>query len=351
MIGSFVFYGEDVLQPKTSYTVQLLNGDNVRGQMKFKTTEAYPDGYEVINLTDGDDIRTMLQNATSDKVVVVFPQGMEYTATSTEASVANIKIPENIKSLYFWGAAGDTKPVLKFKGVTSESSSLDMLRFYNLDMQFGNTGDGYVAVLDGTFTVNSLEIEKCNVHDLRGVVRFKDVANSTVQNIKINDCQLTNIGSYGVINTKDQKTLTLGAVSITNTTLNTINSVLTNTSQSNFTLSLDHCTIWNCVPAGKPYFDLQKMEGVTVSCTNSLIGAYYSADGTSTVKGSSMKDIDGTGTVYTSDFQWNTNYEIGSQIDETSAQLWNTPATKNADFTVKNTTYKNLGDPRWIPAE
>ena len=90
--------------------------------MKFKTTEAYPDGYEIITLADGDDIRALLQNAATDKVVIVFPQGMEYTATSTEAAVANIKIPENIKSVYFWGAAGDTKPSLKFKGVSFESS-------------------------------------------------------------------------------------------------------------------------------------------------------------------------------------------------------------------------------------
>ena len=64
-----------------------------------------------------------------------------------------------------------------------------------------------------------------------------------------------------------------------------------------------------------------------------------------------MKDIVSDGTVYTSDFQWNDGYEIGSQISETSAQLWVNPATKNGDFTVQNTTYKNLGDPRWIPAE
>lgn len=339
------------LQAKTSYTVQLLNGENVRGKMKFKTTEAYPEGYEVITLAEGDDVRALLQNAATDKVVVVFPQGMNFTATSSEAAVANIKIPENIKSIYFWGAAGDTKPSLKFKGVSFESSSMDIVRFYNLDIQFGKENDGYVMNQSGTFAMNSLEMEKCNVHDIRGIFRFQNIVNSSVQNIKINDCVLTNIGSYGVVNTKDQTTLTLGAVNITNSTFNTISSVLTNTSQPNFSISLDHCTIWNCVPAGKPYFDVQKKEGVTVACTYSLIGLFYKAKEGETVKGNSMKDIDAEGTVYTSDFTWNVNYEIGSQISETSAQLWNNPATKDGDFTVKNTTYKNLGDPRWIPAE
>lgn len=126
--------GGEAVQPKTSYTVQLLNGENVRGKMKFKTTEAYPDGYEVITVADGDDIRSLLQNAATDKVVVVFPQGLNFTASSTDATVANIKIPENIKSIYFWGAAGDTKPTLKFKGVSFESSSIGVLRFYNLDI-------------------------------------------------------------------------------------------------------------------------------------------------------------------------------------------------------------------------
>lgn len=340
------------LNAKTSYTVQLLNGANVRGKMKFTTTEPFPDGYEVINVAAGDDVKDLLANATSDKVVVVFPQGMEYTALNEEAQTSTIKVPENIKSVYFWGAAGESKATVNFKGVSFESSSMDVVRFYNLNLQYGANSDGYVLNQSGTFTLNSLEMEKCDVKDIRGIFRFQSIVNSTVNAIKINDCVLTNIGTYGIVNTKDQKSLTLGTVSITNSTLNTINSVLTNTSQANFSITLDHCTIWNCVPATKPYFDLQKQTGVTVACTNSLIGAYYDfKDAAQTVKGSSLKDIDASGTVYTSDFTWNSGYEIGSQISETSAQLWANPAKTGADFTVQNSSYKNLGDPRWIPAE
>ncbi|WP_337776554.1 DUF5123 domain-containing protein [Prevotella pectinovora] len=340
------------LNAKTSYTVQLLNGENVRGKMKFTTTEPFPDGYEVINVAAGDDVKDLLANATSDKVVVVFPQGMEYTALNEEAQTSTIKVPENIKSVYFWGAAGESKATVKFKGVSFDSSSMDVVRFYNLNLQYGANSDGYVLNQSGTFTLNSLEMEKCDVKDIRGIFRFQSIVNSTVNAIKINDCVLTNIGTYGIVNTKDQKSLTLGTVSITNSTLNTINSVLTNTSQANFSITLDHCTIWNCVPATKPYFDLQKQTGVTVACTNSLIGAYYDfKDAAQTVKGSSLKDIDASGTVYTSDFTWNSGYEIGSQISETSAQLWANPAKTGADFTVQNSSYKNLGDPRWIPAE
>ncbi|WP_417126016.1 DUF5123 domain-containing protein [Prevotella pectinovora] len=340
------------LNAKTSYTVQLLNGENVRGKMKFTTTEPFPDGYEVINVAAGDDVKDLLANATSDKVVVVFPQGMEYTALNEEAQTSTIKVPENIKSVYFWGAAGESKATVKFKGVSFESSSMDVVRFYNLNLQYGANSDGYVLNQSGTFTLNSLEMEKCDVKDIRGIFRFQSIVNSTVNAIKINDCVLTNIGTYGIVNTKDQKSLTLGTVSITNSTLNTINSVLTNTSQANFSITLDHCTIWNCVPATKPYFDLQKQTGVTVACTNSLIGAYYDfKDAAQTVKGSSLKDIDASGTVYTSDFTWNSGYEIGSQISETSAQLWANPAKTGADFTVQNSSYKNLGDPRWIPSE
>ena len=340
------------LNAKTSYTVQLLNGENVRGKMKFTTTEPFPDGYEVINVAAGDDVKDLLANATSDKVVVVFPQGMEYTALNEEGQTSTIKVPENIKSVYFWGAAGESKATIKFKGVSFDSSSMDVVRFYNLNLQYGANSDGYVMNQSGTFTLNSLEMEKCDVKDIRGIFRFQSIVNSTVNAIKINDCVLTNIGTYGIVNTKDQKSLTLGTVSITNSTLNTINSVLTNTSQANFSITLDHCTIWNCVPATKPYFDLQKQTGVTVVCTNSLIGAYYDfKDAAQTVKGSSLKDIDASGTVYTSDFTWNSGYEIGSQISETSAQLWANPAKTDADFTVQNSSYKNLGDPRWIPAE
>lgn len=204
----------------------------------------------------------------------------------------------------------------------------------------------------GTFSLNSLEMEKCNVHDLRGIFRFQNIVNSNVNAVKINDCVLTNIGNYSVVNTKDQNSLTIGKIEFTNSTFNTINSVLTNTSQSNFSIVLDHCTIWNCVPAGKPYFDVQKMDGVSVACTNSLIGVNNGGfNETKPMKGNSMKDIVSDGTKYTNDFKWAENYEIGSQIQETSAELWVNPATKGGDFTVKNTSYRNYGDPRWIPVE
>ena len=342
----------DGLQAKTSYTVQLLNGDKVRGKMKFTTTEAYPDGYEVITLNSDDNIRTLLQETTAEKIVVVFPQGMSYESKAEDGSTASLKIPENIKSIYFWGASGDSKPVWKFKGVTFEGSAMDVVRFYNLDICSTSNSDGYLMNQSGTFTVNSIEVEKCNVHDIRGIIRLQNITDSKLGKISLSDCQFTNIGSYGIINTKDQKSLTMGPVTMTNSTFNTVNSVLTNTSQNNFTIDIDHCTMWNCVPAGKPYFDVQKQEDVAITCTNSLIGAYYKADGTQTVKGHSLKTMaDVTGTVYTSDFAWNAGYEIGSQIGETSAQLWNNPATSNGDFTVKNSSYKKLGDPRWLPAE
>lgn len=157
------------LNAKTSYTVQLLNGENVRGKMKFTTTEPFPDGYEVINVAAGDDVKDLLANATSDKVVVVFPQGMEYTALNEEAQTSTIKVPENIKSVYFWGAAGESKATVKFKGVSFESSSMDVVRFYNLNLQYGANSDGYVLNQSGTFTLNSLEMEKCDVKDIRGI--------------------------------------------------------------------------------------------------------------------------------------------------------------------------------------
>lgn len=347
--GTLVVSG---LKAKTTYTVRLINDETVRGSMNFTTTEAYPDGYEVITLADGDDIRTVLQSATNDKVVVVFPQGMTYQTLAEDGSLSSLKVPENIKSVYFWGASGATKPKWKFKGVSLEATNVDVVRFYNLEMYCSSNSDGYVLNQSGSFTANSVQMEKCDVKDIRGIFRFQSITDGKVGDITINDCQITNIGSYGILNTKDQKNLELSTVKIANSTFNTVNSVLTNTSQNNFTIDMDHCTIWNCVPATKPFFDVQKQENVIVNCTNSLIGAYYNADGTQTVKGHSLKNMgDVTGTSYTSDFSWNSGYEIGSQISETSAQLWEKPSTTDANFTVKNSTYKNFGDPRWIPAE
>lgn len=80
------------LKANTSYKVKLWNGDVVRGTYSFKTNEAFPDGYQIITLSENDDINDIMANAENDKIVIVFPQGLNYQ-TPLDADGKNKVIP------------------------------------------------------------------------------------------------------------------------------------------------------------------------------------------------------------------------------------------------------------------
>ena len=147
--------------------------------------------------------------------------------------------------------------------------------------------------------------------------------------------------------------MTLTDISIANTTITGVEAgAIVNTKQAKLNITLDHCTIYNCVQTGKSMFDVNKLKDTKVIMSNCLIGPFYASDGT-TIKGVSMKgQQDITSTFYTNDMKWNSGYEIGDELSASSTELWEDAA--KGDFTIKNalrSQYQNYGDPRWIVVE
>lgn len=345
------------LKANSSYKVKLWNGEIVRGTYSFKTNEAYPEGYQIINLTENDDINSLLSNAENDKVVIVFPQGLDYkTPTGDDGKNKTPIIPANIKSVYFWGAAGENKPTFHTMGVKFDDTKADrgVIRFYNLKLVNNGKTDNYVVNMAGANNIESIEIEKCEISDTRGVVRFQNISdNCNLGKISINNCVISNVGSYGVINTKGQSKMTIGEINIKNSTITGVEAgALVNIQQAGLNINVDHCTIYNCVQTAKSMFDINKLTDVNVTISNCLIGPFYAHDDT-TIKGVSMKgQQEITNTFYTNDQKWNEGYEIGEEMSVSSTDLWENAA--NGDFTIKNalkSQYENYGDPRWIVTE
>jgi len=219
------------LQANTTYRIKLWNEKNVRGNMVFKTTEAFPEGYDIINLTAGDDLNTILASATNDKVVILMAPGMEYSMPiGEEGNPKTPNIPANITSVYFWGAAGEVQPIFHVRGMGLEGNK-DIIRFYNTALindgpsdhyvlNLNGNYDHYVLNIKGNYDINKIQIDKCTIKDTRGVVRFQSITGGTVGEVTINNCQISNIGSYGVFNSKSQSALTLNELNISNTTMN-----------------------------------------------------------------------------------------------------------------------------------
>ena len=344
------------LKANSSYKVKLWNGDIVRGSYSFKTTEAFPEGYQVITLAEGDDINDILANAENDKVVIVFPQGMDYkTPLDADGKNKVPTIPANIKSIYFWGAAGETKPTFMPLGIKFDGNNTDrdIIRFYNLKLRNKGMNDNYVLNISGGNNINSIEIDKCDISLTRGVIRFQNISSTPkVGKININNCTIDSIGSYGVLNSKGQ-TMSIPILNITNSTISTVAaSAIVNVQQADMKMTVDHCTIYNCVQSGKSMFDVNKLTDVTLEMNSCLIGPFNNNDG-STIKGMSVKNQQNIySTYYTNDQKWNSGYEIGDEISGSSTELWEDPAKGN--FTIKSafkSQYESFGDPRWIVAE
>ena len=93
------------LQPGTNYIVQILNDGFLRGTWKFRTLGSAVG--QTIEVTPGDDLLTLLTEATDETVTLIFTGGQEYDVEN------QLRIPENVVNIYFSGKVVDgQKPVL-----------------------------------------------------------------------------------------------------------------------------------------------------------------------------------------------------------------------------------------------
>lgn len=340
------------LSPKTKYSVSIYNGNVKRGTRTFTTTESYPAGYDIINVTDAEMLNDVFSNPTNyiqdngGNVVLVFANGSttDYMGESLE-----LTIPAELKSVIFWGESGDIRPVFMPKGL-SMAGSHDLIRFYNLDLQNTSSGSDYIVNFNVEGNVGEILIDNCNISKTRGVVRVQsDGAKGSIGSINIDNCVLTDIGSYAVVQTKVSG-FTLNSISLSNSTVSTVNAggVLI-TQQDNVNISIDACTFYNCVTSGKSFIDINKMSNVTVDVKNTIIGQLYSYASGSTIKATSVKDIATTTNLFTTtDCPYNSGYEWGEMLDVSSTELFVNPA--EGDFHIQSANQSDVagaGDPRW----
>lgn len=340
------------LSPKTKYSVSIYNGNVKRGTRTFTTTESYPAGYDIINVTDAEMLNDVFSNPTNyiqdngGNVVLVFANGSttDYMGESLE-----LTIPAELKSVIFWGESGDTKPVFMPKGL-SMAGSHDLIRFYNLDLQNTSSGSDYIVNFNVEGNVGEILIDNCNISKTRGVVRVQtNGANGSIGSINIDNCVLTDIGSYAIVQTKVSG-FTLNSISLSNSTISTVNAggVLI-TQQDNVNISIDACTFYNCVTSGKSFIDINKMSNVTVDVKNTIIGQLYSYTSGSTIKATSVKNIATTTNLFTTtDCPYNSGYEWGEMLNVSSTELFVNPA--EGDFHIQSASQSDVagaGDPRW----
>ncbi len=335
------------LKANTSYKVKLWNQDKLRGTYSFKTTEAYPDGYELITLTEGGDLGTLLSQATTDKVVVVLPKNATYSMTSKETGEQKgLTIPSNIKSVCFWGASGSVT-TWNVKEIKTEGD-LDLIRFYNLNLENNGTSGDYIVNLGTANNIGAIKFDKCNISKTRGVVRMKVSAAFQIGSIDITNCVISKIGTYGVISAgKEAQLNEVGSINISNSTITNVSGgAMIAVYNSNTKVNIDHCTFYDVVVSGKYLVDTNKSNDIVPNFSNTLIGQSSAiSDATAT----SYKNTPFVDVYYTNEFTWKSKLQIGDAAEISSTEMWKDPA--NGDFTVQDkyqSNFGSFGDPRWV---
>ncbi len=334
------------LKSNSSYKVKLWNKENLRGTYSFKTTEAYPEGYDILTLGASDDLGTILQNATSDKVVVLMPKDATYMMKSTTGEQKGLTIPANIKSVYFWGVAGSVS-TWKVKEIKIEGDK-DLIRFYNLTLENTDNSADYVLNLNTNDNIGSIQFDKCTIQKTRGIVRLQNGIKPVIGSINFNNCLVDKIGSYGMLAAgKGTPEAQIGTVNLTNSTITNLSAgAMIAVCNSVTKVNVDHCTLYDAVVGGKYLIDTNKNNDIIPNVSNTLIGQSAAlADATAT----SYKNAPFVDVYYTNEFTWKSKLQIGDAAEISSSELWVAPA--KGDFTVQDkyqSKYGNFGDPRWV---
>ena len=334
------------LKSNSSYKVKLWNKENLRGTYSFKTTEAYPEGYDILTLGASDDLGTLLQNATSDKVVVLMPKDATYMMKSTTGEQKGLTIPANIKSVYFWGVAGSVS-TWKVKEIKIEGDK-DLIRFYNLNLENTDNSADYVLNLNTNDNIGSIQFDKCTIQKTRGIVRLQNGIKPVIGSINFNNCLVDKIGSYGMLAAgKGTPEAQIGTVNLTNSTITNLSAgAMIAVCNSVTKVNVDHCTLYDAVVGGKYLIDTNKNNDIIPNVSNTLIGQSAAlADATAT----SYKNAPFVDVYYTNEFTWKSKLQIGDAAEISSSELWVAPA--KGDFTVQDkyqSKYGSFGDPRWV---
>lgn len=324
--GSATTFTASNLNSSTTYTFSVIKNGAIVGYVTFETEYEAP--ANAVQINSGIDFENAITNGSGDVALEIIGD------IEVESST---KISENITSLTVF-SRGETPARMKVEGIGLNSGvKISKIEFYNLDCTYENTNNGYILNGDSQREIESLIIKKCNIHDIRGVIRLqKSGANSIIGNITISDCILQRIGSYGVVEINvSEATGHFSKITIEKSTINGLGARLMRFSVPG-EIAINQCTFYGFTDKNATI----DATSCTLSVSNVLMGNVINT--TTGYKANGSPQI--SNSYYTTDCSY-TKSLLGEQIELSSVELFTAPS--NSDFTVKDTKYKAYGDPRW----
>lgn len=331
------------LTPNQEYTAQLFADERSMGIVSFKTKQGL-EGLDFVDLRSSSDpavLRQALESA-ADGETIVLKRGQVYTFTDTYLFEKSVKIMSE---------PGFTDPAH-----IQISSSLNVradavigsIMFEDV-MLTSNISGGYVFNIQANGKIGEIVFENCMISDHRGVVRVRTAdSNPTsfeVENYKINNCIVQNIGDFAV-SCVSSANANLRNVSITNSTINNANRVIyvsvNRRDNHDYSCTINNVTIYNS-GAGR-FYDLMNDGLFTYGFT--FTNSIYGASAANNSRANSSMSIIINNTFMTSDVTGSIIAGITS-AGKSSAQVFTAPASD--DFTIRDSELFTVGDPRWRP--
>lgn len=327
--GSATTFTASNLKGSTTYTFSVIKNGAIIGYVTFETRYEAP--ANAIDIESFEAFKNAITNGNGDIALNLISD-----ITLNEEVI----VPATTTSLTIFCTS--TTPIRYTKAdkgdlVVAADASLTKIEFYNIYC-IDETTSGYLLNVKNSFQVNDITANRLSLSNFRGIIRTQTTANATkFGTITFNNCVITNIGSYGILNTKVSG-VELAKISMANTTVNQTSSGSMFTLLQTPEITIDRCTFYN-LAKGKTVIDTNKVKAGSITITNTLVGMTEATKG---YEGPTLKFSD---SFTTSDCSFGSKNTWGTALDISSADLFTDPA--NGNFTVKEAKYKVYGDPRW----
>lgn len=348
------------LNPSTSYSIVIMNGETKRGTLNMTTSAAMPEGDYKIELSSditrisGDLISELADaaKAATGKETVSITIGLRADQTYTVASVSAdsgedtaLSLPEGV-SVTFFGLSGGEAPTLNFTKSFNLAGTHTYVRFENLT--FTDGGCQYLINQSEAANIGELSFKQCTVSDFeRSFVRTQGDNSIVIDNIIVDDCILTNMSSgngYSTILFGGSNN-TIGKLELSNSTFDTTQRSFIEASKAPVTngIYITDCTFYNNVASGRYFMDANG-QNTNLVMTNTILGKSFEGARGARTKGTMTFD----NCLRTSDCVYGSNDLKDLSADErASSDIFQDP--DNHDFTLK--IYDKIGDPRWYAEE
>lgn len=337
----------DGLNPETTYTIRLYNGEKQRGS-KTITTIADLNGATLVH--EGDDFRSMIEAATDGQVFALYGGTHFIADADEEGKTGSAKVSKNIviKGIY-----PTNVPVVKGRFEILDGASLELNQIV-LDGADNSTTDQAFNFKTADVTYPLLSIQNCEVRNFGKGVYYLNVA-STVNKLEFRntlihgiicdggdmfDCRKGRIDELSFIGC----TMYNSCASRDFIRMDDASSALGGTP----VITVDKCTIDGCANGGKRLLYVRYV-GNVINWTNNLVtntGAVWSNQSKTAVPTFQNNVYFNCSKLNKADVEGKTNMfadESGKELDPQYKDA------ANGNFTVGNEDVSKLGvgDPRW----